>query len=286
MSDVLELYGNSTRSTNMIDWGAVTRDQLCPYLGRKCIKVRKSEPEQTIGTCTVLYGRQPRPIIICPNRLLERHQVFVDCLHLLTIHEPGNQLHIVPEVSIPGGSVDYFFVSAKGSKVRDFVGIELQTLDTTGTVWPERQWFLKEQGVPYGKSSSTGDKGYGMNWKMTAKTILMQLHHKVQTFESISKHLALVIQDSFLDYMKGEFKFDHLNNALIGDPMHVHTYSLAQAPNGDLHLELNSRFSTDSNGIALSLGLKASPRINLDEIVKVLESKISDTTLFSPVSTP
>lgn len=286
MSDVLELYGTSTRSTGMIDWSTVSKEQLCPYLGRKCIKVRKSEPEQTIGTCTVLYGKQPRPIVICPNRLLERHQVFVDCLHLLTVHEPGNQLHIVPEVSIPGGSVDYFFVSAKGNRVRDFVGIELQTLDTTGTVWPERQRFLKEQGVPYGTSSSTGDKGYGMNWKMTAKTILMQLHHKVQTFESINKHLVLVIQDSFLDYMRGEFKFDHLNNALVGDPMHIHTYRLAQVSNGDLHLELNSRFSTDSNGIALSLGLKASPRVNLDEIVQVLESKISDATLFSPISTP
>jgi hypothetical protein len=188
-------------------------------------------------------------------------------------------------MSIPGGSVDYFLVSTKGARVRDFVGIELQTLDTTGTVWPERQRFLKERRVPYGESPSASDKGYGMNWKMTAKTILMQLHHKVQTFESINKHLVLVIQDSFMDYMRRAFKFDHLNNALIGDPMHIHTYNLAQAPDGALHLELDSRFSTDSNGIALSLGLKASPRINLDEIVRILESKISDTTLFSPAST-
>jgi hypothetical protein len=284
MSDVLELYGNSTRSSQEIDWNTITRDQLCPYLGRKCIKVRKSKPEQTIGTCTVLYGRQPKPIIICPNRLLERHQVFVDCLHLLTAHEPGNQLHIVPEVSVPGGSVDYFLVSTKGSKARDFVGIELQTLDTTGTVWPERQRFLKEQGTGYGQPGSSGDRGYGMNWKMTAKTILMQLHHKVQTFEGVGKHLILVIQDAFLDYMRGEFRFDHLNNALIGDSMHIHTYGLAQAQGGDWHLELRSRFSTDPNGIASSLRLKASPRIDLDEIMRVLESKISDATLFSPVS--
>lgn len=284
MSDVLELYGNSTRSKRKIDWSTITRDQLCPYLDRKCIKVRKSKPEQTIGTCTVLYGRQPKPIIICPNRLLEHHQVFVDCLHLLTAHEPGNQLHIVPEVSVPGGSVDYFLVSARGSKVRDFVGIELQALDTTGTVWPERQRFLKEQGTGYGQPGSGGDKGYGMNWKMTAKTILMQLHHKVQTFEDVNKHLVLVIQDAFLDYMRGEFKFDHLNNALVGDSMHIHTYGLVPTQGGDWCLELRSRFSTDSNGIALSLGLKASPRLDLDEIIRVLESKIPDATLFSPAS--
>src|SRR5436190_37671 len=34
-----------------------------------------------------------------PNRLLERKQVFTDCLHLLTTHEPGNEIHVVPEVS-------------------------------------------------------------------------------------------------------------------------------------------------------------------------------------------
>jgi hypothetical protein len=105
-----------------------------PLLGKRCYKVRKSDPDTSIGSCSVLYGRPPEPIIICPTRLIERRQIFTDCFHLLTTHEPGNELHIVPEVSIPGGSVDYFLVSAKGGKVKDFVGIELQTLDTTGTV--------------------------------------------------------------------------------------------------------------------------------------------------------
>ena len=124
-----------------------------------------------------------------------------------------------------------------------------------------------------------------MNWKMTAKTILMQLHHKVQTFEGVNKHLVLVIQDSFLDYMRKEFTFDHLNNALVGEPMHIHTYSLAQAQDGNFHLELMARYSTDSNGVAISLGLKTDPNIELDVIVKVLEAKISDATLFNPMAT-
>ena len=59
----------------------------------------------------------------------------------------GMNCTVVPEVSIPGGSVDYFLVSVKDEKVRDFVAIEFQTLDTTGTVWPERQRFLASVGV-------------------------------------------------------------------------------------------------------------------------------------------
>lgn len=142
MNKILELYGISTRYDPEVGWAAAASRQNCPYLDRKCVKVRKSDPEVTIGTCSVEYGREHKWLMICPHRLLERSQVFFDCIHLLTLHEPGNELHIVSEVSMPGGSVDYFLVSAKDGKVEDFVGIELQTIDTTGTVWPERQRFF------------------------------------------------------------------------------------------------------------------------------------------------
>lgn len=143
MNEVIELFSHSTFEKEKHNWEKIIRDQFCPFLNKKCIKIRKSQPDISIGTCSVTYGNESKPIIICPYRLLEKKQIFTDCLHLLTLHEPGNQLHIVPEVTIPGGSVDYFLVSAKKNKVKDFVGIELQTLDTTGTVWPARQRFLK-----------------------------------------------------------------------------------------------------------------------------------------------
>lgn len=133
MSNVVELFGVACDSTTT-DWQATISGQQCPFINRRCYKVRKSEPGVSIGTCTVLFGRPPEPVIICPTRLIERRQIFTDCFHLLTTHEPGNELHIVPEVSVPGGSVDYFLVSVNEGRVRDFVGIELQTLDTTGSV--------------------------------------------------------------------------------------------------------------------------------------------------------
>lgn len=107
--------------------------------------MRKPEPDTKIGTCSVKY--QNKDIIICPFRFLEHNQIFVDCLHLLTMHEPGNELYLIPEVQIPGGHVDYFLISAKDKKVKDFVGIEIQAMDTSHAVWPERQRFLSEQGL-------------------------------------------------------------------------------------------------------------------------------------------
>jgi len=284
MSKVLELFGIPTNAS--VNWRDLTRQQHCPYLDRTCIKVRKSEPDIAIGSCTVRYGAEHKSVIICPYRLLDRKQIFTDCIHLLTLHQPGNEFHIVSEFSVPGGSIDYFLVSAKKGKVEDFVGIELQTLDTTGTVWPERQRFLKEHGLTVDPRDADSPKTFGMNWKMTAKTILVQLHHKIETFEGIGKHLVLAVQNHLLDYMRREFAFSHLTAARLGDPMHIHSYSLTPSAGSSprLTLELVDRVSTDTKGIASCLGLQVSPKVELDVIIRMLESKISADTLFSIAS--
>lgn len=253
--------------------------QHCGYLNKKCIKVRKSEPSISIGTCTVQYGKENQEVIICPHRLIEKRQIFIDCIHLLTLHEPGNEIHVIPEISIPGGSVDYFIASVRDKKVIDFVGIELQTLDTTGTVWPERQRFLTDLNILEEPEEGYGDKPYGMNWKMTAKTILVQLHHKIETFEHLNKHLVLVIQDHLLSYMKKEFSFSHINKVpKIGDPMHFHSYKLELGNDQNYHIKLNERLSTDSSGLASAMGLKAEAKVELEIIIKTLEAKITDYT--------
>ena len=118
-----------------------------------------------------------------------------------------------------------------------------------------------------------------MNWKMTAKTILVQLHHKVETFESINKHLVLVVQDWLMDYMRSNFAFDHIKDARLGDPMHIHSYHLENAE-GEWRLQLSDRFSTDVAGVSRSLGLQADAKVELEAIVALLEEKISDSTMF------
>ncbi len=280
MSKIVELFGIPT-SRRDTDWKQVVAEQRCPFQARRCHKTRKSQPEIAIGTCTVLYGKPVAPVMICPLRLTERRQIFADCLHLLTCHEPGNELHLVSEISIPGGSVDYFLVSVKSGKVRDFVGIELQTLDTTGTVWPERQRLLQHLGItaPDGESA----KPFGMNWKMTAKTILVQLHHKIETFEHVQKKLVLVVQDCLLAYMQREFNFAHMNpNALQGDSFHLHAYRLdAQAD--AYKLSLAARLSTDAAGIAACLGLQTEANVELEQLMMTLQARISVATLFEVV---
>jgi hypothetical protein len=285
MSRIIELYGIPTTSQGA-DWQTIVREERCPYLKRKCLKVRKSAPDVTIGTCSVTPGRQSTPIIICPFRLLERNQVFTDCFAMLTLHEPGNELHILPEIAIPGGNVDYFLASVKARKVKDFVGIELQTMDTTGTVWPERQRFLNSRniGLDTGAEDIIPVKALGINWKMTAKTILMQILHKVETFEAVHKHLVLVIQDVFLDYMRREFAFEHLSTSRVGDPLHIYAYSLTEMEDHTRRIEFQARFSTDAQGIAKALKRQTTSNLQLEEMTRLLELKISEDTLLSPMT--
>ena len=280
MSKVKEFFGLFTGRDD-VDWKRAIALQHCPYTEKKCVKVRKSSPDISIGICTVDYSTY-NVVMICPHRFLERRQIFIDCVHLLTLHEPGNELHLLSEVSVPGGSVDYFLVSVFKGKVVDFIGIELQTLDTTGSLWSERAALIDSKGF----AVSEADKSYktfGMNWKMSAKTILVQMHHKIETFEHLGKHLVLVVQDCFCDYMAREFSFSHFRKARQGDSVHIHSYSLDEVGGNALRLRLRDRISTDANGISLCLGLQAEAKMELDKIVEYLKTRISESTLMKIV---
>jgi hypothetical protein len=119
-----------------------------------------------------------------------------------------------------------------------------------------------------------------MNWKMTAKTTLVQLHHKVDTLEHVGKHFVLVIQDCLLEYLRRNFNFDHLKGVRVGDSLHIHSYKLAEV-DCEFALNLDSRVSTDAAGVAKCLGIQADTKIELETIISELEKKISAKTLLS-----
>lgn len=170
----------------------------------------------------------------------------------------------------PNGTIH--LVSAKDKKVKDFIGIELQTMDTTGTVWPERQKFLNENGIAV-DPVDLNNKSFGMNWKMTLKTILIQMHHKSETFEHLNKHLVLIIQKPLYEHMKSDFSFDGIEGVRLGDPVHIHSYNFVEE-NHHLNLSLGTRVSTDSGGIANCLGLNAESKVELQDLIHILEPKL------------
>lgn len=79
MSKISEFFGLNCKDESL-DFEAAMNTQICPYTQRVCTKMRKSDPDIKIGTCSVQYQHQD--VIICPYRLLEHNQIFIDCLHL------------------------------------------------------------------------------------------------------------------------------------------------------------------------------------------------------------
>jgi hypothetical protein len=71
MGRVLEFFGTST-SDHDANWNEIVTVQRCPYMGRKCIKTRKSDPDVAIGTCSVIYSDQPA---IIGNYILDSREM-------------------------------------------------------------------------------------------------------------------------------------------------------------------------------------------------------------------
>lgn len=216
----LELYARTAEENlSASEWRQVIANEHCPFLRRRCTKARKSDPSITIGTCIV--GNRGSPVAICPHRFREGGTIFVDAIGLLRNHKPSNDIHVVPEIAIPGGTIDYFVVSVDGTRIVDYLALEIQTLDTTGTVWPARQKLIRDL-LNSPEELDQDDRSYSMNWKMTAKTILMQMHHKAETLELLHKKLVLVVQDVFFDYTVRTFSTTSLAPATTNDPVHFH----------------------------------------------------------------
>ena len=62
----------------------------------------------------------------------------------------------------------------------------------------------------------------------------------------------------------------------LGDSIHIHSYDFTE---NDKHLSLtlDTRVSTDSEGIAKCLGLNAESKMELQDIIRILEPKLTDT---------
>jgi hypothetical protein len=257
----LEFYGNVILISQ--DWDKILTKQHCPFLNRRCLKQRKSDPKQTIGACTI--GYQGKPLIVCPKRFLEGQQIFLDSAKLLTARNA--RLFVVPEIKVPGGSVDYFLVAVREDQVVDYLGLEIQSLDTTGSgsIWNAREDLYN--------GNLQKKYRYGVNWKMSAKTILIQMYHKSGSFEGLGKKLVLVLQQQFWDYISQQFQTAHFHDAEAEDSVHVHIYTCIELDR-KFRLVLSDRKSTNASGVEHMLRLGIGASISEQEVIERIKAKL------------
>lgn len=189
---VVELFGYAPEDTSAHAAG-VRASSNCPFVGGRCIKQFKSG--LVSGACT-LKPTNSEPVICCPNRMYaEDYKVLLDValdafgtgmrLCRAPSHAAGDGRDVVvfgkhwgKELRLPsrlsGGGyfVDWILARLDATRsLAEFVAIELQTMDTTGSYEAQVHRFLRT-------GTELPDKQSNINWENVSKRILPQIIFK------------------------------------------------------------------------------------------------------------
>lgn len=191
---IVEFFGYSPEDPS--PGAQAARDSLhCPFLGIRCTKILRDG--LVSGACTVRQATSG-PVICCPNRLYAQdYRVLADVAALafgsgVRLASPeqiqrrkrigknvvvfgkrwGKELKL-PRVRGRGGYfVDWILALVEpGNTLKEFVAVEVQSMDTTGNYRAERQAYLDGE-------SCEGYSPAGVNWENVSKRILPQIIYK------------------------------------------------------------------------------------------------------------
>jgi hypothetical protein len=167
----------------------------CPFIHSECTK-RFSDGTRS-GACTVKQTVDPAPIICCPNRLYDgdyrilndvAQEAFGNGVRLISGKQVAQVEHVRcvavfgkrwgKELRLPkrGGRGSYFVdwilaLITDNGHLREFVALEVQAIDTTGSYRAERDAYVN------GKQFKGSSKA-GLNWENVSKRILPQIIYK------------------------------------------------------------------------------------------------------------
>jgi hypothetical protein len=167
--------------------------RYCPFLRSECTK--KYQDGLVNGACS-LKPITTGPVICCPNRMYaDDHRILIDVADsafgagkrlVRQIADATGDGHDVlvfgkrwgKELRLPNrGKGGRYFVDwilallDEDKKLKEFVAVEVQTMDTTGTYRPEVESLFKGK-VPFEASEA------GINWENVSKRILPQIIYK------------------------------------------------------------------------------------------------------------
>jgi hypothetical protein len=179
----------------------------CPFSGQVCSKTAKGE---SLPVCSVFIRN--KPVAVCPKRLLQADilaDVVATCWR--GAPPPPSACEIVSEVKMEGfGNVDFVVVAKDiNGEIKDFVSVEVQAIDTTGSYNPAFQAL---------KSASTLPKKpvYNLNYDNVYKRYVTQLIRKGYFHHHWGTRIIGVMQDIVFEDIQSRFQF--LTTPNLSDP--------------------------------------------------------------------
>lgn len=210
----------------------VNAGYICPYIYNKCIK-RSQRISGAYPICSIYRWQKNKtePICVCPKRFFEVDIVNDVVKYCWTGESPKNIVY-THEVKMSGfGTVDFVVADVDEGIVKNFVSVELQAIDITGSCEPAYTAVLNSQTLEKKPQ-------YNFNYLNVRKRFIAQLITKGFFHHHWGTRIVALLQDTIYDKIKQDVGFHELK-AEEGNIVFM-LYKFIDAPeNGEGHLKLS-----------------------------------------------
>lgn len=182
-------------------------DFECPFIKSRCPKRSTQLPDEPYPVCT-LWRRstgEPDPgrdlIFVCPKRFYAVDFLTEVIEHCWPGEKPKNP-RVAPEVKMAGfGNVDFVIADVQDDgEVEQFLSVELQAIDITGSVFPAYQAL--RAGADLERRPT-----YGLNWDNVYKRYVTQLIRKGYFHHHWKSKIVAVIPEQVYQYITSRADF-------------------------------------------------------------------------------
>jgi len=269
---VCEILGQPANTMN----SPVNERYLCPFQNSVCTK-RSHSSADPFPVCSVFRQRRDEervPIIVCPRRLYAA-DIYDDVIeHVWPGDKPKNPIR-VHEVKMGNvGKVDMVIadLSNEGRSVKNFVSIELQAIDITGTYEPAYTSIVLNRPL---KTRPT----YNFNYRNVQKRFITQLIDKGFFHHHWGTKIIAVVQDFIYDNLKERISFAEVDIERSNVIFMQYSMIPVDTPDGmRFDLKLRGITGTTHNELMMSsFYQKMPPREEFcDRILKVHDKECPD----------
>ncbi len=196
----IDVYSEQSKSDRSQHW--------CPFMDAPCDKQSRLV-DYPMGVCSVQYGDDV--VALSPRRFLQDNTVFYD----IADHHFGSRhdLLLFEELSVPSaqhlGRFDYVMVKHKplSKEIEDFVAIEFQTGQTTGT----GQLVQALEDFVAGEDIAGRSYRFGLNLADIWKRTFIQILTKGIAFEQWGHKIYWVVQEPIYEDFLARYHLHGLN---------------------------------------------------------------------------
>jgi hypothetical protein len=184
----------------------VNADYQCPFINSRCVKRSHSGSKSTEPYPLCSVWKQGSLICVCPKRFFEAEMVPDVLEHCWPGKKPPENPRFAHEVKMEGvGNIDLVIADVLPSgTIRDFVSVELQAVDLTGSVYPAYEALINNRSL---EEKPT----YNVNWANVRKRYVDQIVKKGFFHHHWKSRIVSVVQSQLYYRLREDIQFVELD---------------------------------------------------------------------------